>query len=103
MRFARIRYLGREITGTAARLERADGQWRGTLDGPLVTGAVSWDPAGRGRLTARLARFAIPEARPQGQVAQPQVQGQDPPAPDLVAERFDFRGRRLGKPELKAE
>ena len=102
MRFGRIRYKGRDFTDTSAKLEQAGTQWRGTLDGPNVAGAITWDPQGRGKATARLKHFSIPETPPAG-AAVPQPPGQDPPAIDLVADRFDFKGRDLGKLEFNAE
>ena len=101
LRFGRVRFGGREFTNTSAKLERAGTQWRGTLDGSQVAGSISWDPAGRGRLTARLARVGLPEApsQPSGS----QSASHDPPAVDLIADRFDFRGRELGKLEVRAD
>jgi uncharacterized protein (TIGR02099 family) len=101
MKLARVRYLGREFTGIAADLESSDGRWHGTLDSPLIAGAVEWRPEGRGRLIARLQRLTIPEAPAEAPPAQPA--SQDPPALDVVAERFHFRGRELGKLEVKAD
>ena len=101
MRLGRVRFSGRELTSVAARLEHAGAEWRGTLDSPLIAGSVQWRQEGRGRLTARLARLAIPE-RPEGAGAA-QPSSQDPPALDVVAERFDFRGRELGALEIKAD
>jgi uncharacterized protein (TIGR02099 family) len=102
MRFGRVRFKGREFTRTGARLEQVDGTWRGTLEGPMVAGSITWDPAGRGKLSARLAHVALPEAPPQAPGGV-QPASQDPPALDLVAERFDFRGRQLGKLEFNAD
>ena len=94
-------YLGREFTQIGARLENAGGNWRGTLDSPLIAGAVEWRAEGRGRLIARLDRLAVPEAPQDAAAVQPA--SQDPPALDVTAEHFHFRGRELGKLELKAD
>jgi uncharacterized protein (TIGR02099 family) len=101
MRLGRVRYAGRELAKVAAKLEHAGEEWRGTLDSPIIAGTVQWRSEGRGHLTARLTRLAIPEARPD--TAASQAPSQDPPALDVVAERFDFRGRTLGKLEIKAD
>lgn len=101
MRMERVRYLGREFREIAARLEHTPNEWRGTLEGPLIAGTVQWQSEGRGRLSARLARLTIPEPPPDAGSAQPA--GHDPPALDIEAERFDFRGRTLGKLEVKAD
>jgi uncharacterized protein (TIGR02099 family) len=102
MRFGRVRYKGREFTRTGARIEQAGSTWRGTLEGPMIAGSITWDPAGRGKLSGRLARLALPEApAPAAGGALPP--SQDPPAVDLIADRFEFRGRELGKVEFKAD
>jgi uncharacterized protein YhdP len=100
---ARVRYLGREFAQMAARLQRDASQWSGTLASPLVAGEVRWNPEGRGKVVANLERLAIPEAT--GRAASPEVksQGEDLPALDVTAERFDFRGHTLGRLELKAQ
>jgi len=101
MRLARVRYLGRDFIQIGARLENSAGTWRGTLDSALIAGSVEWHPEGRGRLIARLDRLAVPEAPQDAAAARPS--SHDPPALDVVAERFHFRGRELGKLELMAE
>jgi uncharacterized protein YhdP len=42
MRLARVRYLGRDFSNIAARLEHLGDLWKGTLDSPLIAGAVEW-------------------------------------------------------------
>jgi uncharacterized protein YhdP len=101
MRLGRVRYLGREFRDIAAKLEHRPGEWSGALESPLIAGTVRWHSEGRGRLSARLTRLAIPEPPPDAGSAQPA--SHDPPALDIVAERFDFRGRELGKLEVKAD
>jgi uncharacterized protein YhdP len=101
MRLGRVRYVGRELLKVAARLEHAGEEWRGTLDSPLIAGTVQWRAEGKGRLTARHSPLAIPEARAEAGAAQPA--SADPPGLDVVAERFDFRGRELGKLEIRAD
>jgi len=67
-----------------------------------VAGEVSWDPTGKGRLTARFARLAVgtgtrPEA-PELVATHAEL-----PALDITAERFEFRDHWLGALDLKAE
>ena len=74
----------------------------GSLESPKVAGEVHWDPAGKGRVEAKLDRLAIGEAaHTEAHEAQPS--GGDLPALDVTAERFEFRGHWLGRLELKAE
>ena len=97
----RVRYLSREFERITTELERNGAQWNGNLEGPLVAGAVQWNPEGKGRVIARLARLAIPEskARPAATVA---TGDPDLPVLDVSADRFDFRGKNLGRLELRA-
>lgn len=97
----RVRYMGRDFTDVAVKLERTGRQWSGHLDGPKLAGDVRWDPTGKGRLTARFARLAV------GQSARsdaPEVVASHPdlPALDISAERFEFRDHWLGALDLKA-
>ena len=103
LKMGRVRYLGREFTQLAAELERNGAQWNGNLEGPLVAGAVQWNPEGKGRVIARLERLAIPEAKAQAPSAPAADGDADLPMLDVVAERFDFRGKALGRLELKAQ
>src|SRR5262249_32629071 len=52
-------------------------------------------------LVAKLDRLSIPETA-RSAIEAPQQPASDLPALDIVAERFDFRGKRLGKLDLKA-
>lgn len=99
----RVRYGGREFHDLAARLERRGAQWSGELESPLLAGTVAWNPEGQGRLVAKLSRLAIPEPAPATAEPQPVAKPADLPAIDVMAERFDFRGRTLGRLELKAQ
>ncbi len=103
--FGTLRFTGRDFTRLAARLERqAPGQWRGTLASPLVAGDVDFDLRGKGSLRARLARFSIGLAASGAQGPEPAPSGEpeDLLALDIIAERFEFRGRWLGRLELVA-
>lgn len=104
LRFATLRYTGRDLRSLAARLQRDGGEWRGTLESPLVAGDVAFDFRGKGRIQARLARLSVGTAATGAagpEPAPPAEQG-DLPALDIVAERFEFRGHWLGRLELLA-
>ena len=99
----RVRYLSREFQKVSVELERRDDEWSGNVESPLIAGAVQWNPQGRGRVLARLSRLSIPEAKagtPPAAQAAPEA---DLPALDVVSERFDFRGKNLGRLELRAQ
>ena len=97
-----VRYLGRDFAKVSVELERKDAEWNGNVESPLIAGAVQWSPQGRGRVIARLSRLSIPEARPGAAPAQAAADT-DLPSLDVVADRFDFRGRTLGRLDLKAQ
>ncbi len=103
LNMGRVRYLGREFTKVAVDLERREAEWNGNVESPLIAGALQWSPQGRGRVVARLSRLSIPEARPGAAPAQPAPSDADLPSLDVVSERFDFRGRNLGRLELRAQ
>jgi uncharacterized protein (TIGR02099 family) len=99
---ARVRYMGRDFTDLRAKLTRDGRQWAGRLESPKVAGEVTWDPAGKGSLTARFARLAVGQsARPDA----PEVVASHPdlPALDITADRFEFRDHWLGALNLKAQ
>ena len=97
-----VRYFGRDFADMHAKLEHSASTWSGTLESPKVAGEVRWDPAGRGHLTAHLARLALAESgHPGGRDALSSTS--DLPALDVTAQRFEFRGHWLGALVLKAE
>ncbi len=68
-----------------------------------VEGTMNWRDQGKGRLTARLRKLALPAkdaAAPAGNAAD--VSGADWPALDVVIDEFSFADRLLGKFELQA-
>ena len=96
----RVRFQDHDFADMHATLERSAGAWSGHLDSPNVAGDIVWTPTGRGSLVARLARLSVAQAAHPDQV---QVQSSaELPALDVTAERFEFRGRWLGKLELLA-
>jgi uncharacterized protein (TIGR02099 family) len=106
VRFGTLRYTGRDIVQLEAKMRLEAGEWRGTLVSPLVAGDVAFDPRGRGRIKARLARFSLGTAQSGAAGPEPQpargAEQDELPELDIVAERFDFRGRWLGRLELQA-
>ncbi|HEX4943971.1 MAG TPA: YhdP family protein [Usitatibacteraceae bacterium] len=105
VRFARLRYTGRDFERMTAQLQREAGQWRGTLSSPAVEGEVTFDPRGKGRIAARLKHFGL-EAETSGAAGPepaPPAEQDELPVLDIVAERFEFHGIWLGRLELHAK
>jgi uncharacterized protein YhdP len=104
LRLARVRFMGRDFAQMHAQLQRAGGEWSGKLESPHVAGEVRWNPQGKGQVVAKLARFALTEAATDPASPRAARPGEgDLPAIDVSAEHFEFRGRWLGRLELKAE
>ncbi len=107
LRVANLHYTGRDIAKLEVKMRREAGEWRGTLVSPLVAGEVNFDSRGRGRIKARLARFSLGAAQSGAEGPEPApargAEQDELPELDIVAERFDFRGRWLGKLELLAK
>jgi len=86
-------------------LERTGTEWKGRLEGPQIKGEVAWNPAGKGRVAARLDRFLLrPTDRPEAAPATPLApeSAAELPALDIVAEEFEFKGIPMGRLELVA-
>ena len=82
-----------------------DGYWRTSLSGKELDGELDWQPAGSGKVVARMKTFTIPAAPPgadpaASREAQPRNEPRDLPALDVVAEQFIVRDRQLGRLEL---
>ncbi|MBL0141491.1 MAG: TIGR02099 family protein [Betaproteobacteria bacterium] len=104
LQFGQLRYTGRDLAQMAVRLQREAGAWRGTLASPTIAGEVRFESQGKGRVQARLTRFFIGTGTSgsAGPEPAPAAVQDDLPALDIVAERFDFRGRQLGRLEMLA-
>jgi uncharacterized protein (TIGR02099 family) len=107
--------LGRGFHDVTLGARRSGSDWRIRLDAREVEGTASWQPASakfaNGRLVARLARLAIPEAgelpawSPSADPAPAPSEGSPNPWPDLdlVADRYQGRRGELGRLELAAK
>ncbi|MGZ5103365.1 MAG: YhdP family protein [Usitatibacter sp.] len=103
VKLGRARYLGREFAQVKAQLARSGSEWTGTLESPLVAGEIRWSWEGKGRLGAKLARLSIVEPTPAAGAPEAQRGDSDLPALDVSAERFEFKGKWLGRLDLKAQ
>ncbi len=99
---AKVHYMGRDFAQMAAHLERTGSQWSGKLESPKVAGDVRWNPQGKGRLEAKLERLTLTDST-RVDTPDPGAVEADLPALDVTAEHFEFRGRWLGRLDLKAE
>jgi len=99
VRIGALDALGRRITEASIRAGIDAEGWSANISAEELAGDLVFRSAGRGKLTARLAHFRLPEASPG---ARPGTT-KELPALDIVAERFTHRGKPLGRVELQAQ
>jgi uncharacterized protein (TIGR02099 family) len=78
--------------------------WNASVSARELEGSITWQAEGRGRVVARLKRFAFPDPAPDtvpGNASGDAAQG-ELPSMDIVAEDFVFDQRQLGRLELVA-
>jgi uncharacterized protein (TIGR02099 family) len=102
-----VSFLNRKFLELAVRTTSQPGGMQIALAGRDMEGAVQWQPQGKGRLTARLTRLTIPDAKPG--VTLPEMQQSvasertyDLPELDLAVEQFQLGAKALGRLELAA-
>ncbi len=98
--------LGRRFSELAVNGTAQGEQWRATVAGKGLDGAVSWQPQGRGRLTAKMKTLTVPATVPAADAAatgaQPAPKNNELPALDLTAEQFINKDKALGRLEFTA-
>jgi uncharacterized protein (TIGR02099 family) len=93
---------GKRVHDVALRAGAGAAGWSGTLSARELAGDLSYQGADGGRLVARLTHFHMPEDYP-GAPPRDRIGPADLPSIDLMAERFDYRGKQLGRVELAAQ
>jgi uncharacterized protein YhdP len=99
----RVRYLEHDFSSLHAALERSGDVWTGHLEGDQLAGDLRWDGAGRGKLTAHLARLTLTQGWHSVAGGGATRRDADLPTLDVGAKRFEFGGRWLGELTLEAE
>jgi uncharacterized protein (TIGR02099 family) len=97
--------FGKRVTGVTLKAGADAEGWSANVQADQLAGDLAYRSAEGGKLIARLARFAIPADAPgheAGSVAG-EKQVSDLPALDLIADRFTFRGKQLGRVEVAAQ
>jgi len=95
--------LGKRINDAKVRLGANDEGWSASVDSEEVTGVLTYDDAGAGTLTARLKSLRVPEDYPGAPTVAERSKDRQPPALDLIAERFIYQDKNFGRVEIKAE
>jgi uncharacterized protein (TIGR02099 family) len=97
-----VELLSRRFNQVGLTCVMQAGLWRGAIAGKELEGGASWDPAGPGKIVARMKRFVIPATMPEISAPASYSRVRELPAIDLVAEQFVKSGKDLGRLELNA-
>ena len=98
VRIGRLDVHGKRLNDVALRAGSDAAGWAATLASQELAGDLSYRKDDGGRLVARLTRFRMPDEYPGAPAGT--LQPADLPAMDLVAERFTWRGKDLGRVEI---
>jgi uncharacterized protein YhdP len=96
-----LNFLGQQLTDVTLSASKEDRVWRSTVTGKEISGNVSWDPSGRGKIAARLSKVAVSPPSSTSK-APPRYQEKDLPAIDVIVENFSIGEKHLGQLELLA-
>lgn len=99
MSFGALDAFGRRFEDISVKASLGGEGWSANVTSKKIAGDVEYAGGSAAKLTARMARFDVPEETP-GAVA-PGARRELPDL-DLVAEDFGFRGMRLGRVEIVA-
>lgn len=104
LKLGTLQAYGRPFSNIAIKGRQADNDWRLMLDGADASGDLLWHPGvdnTSAAIRARLNHLVLAEATAVN--SDTSANGfADLPAMDIIAERFKFKGRELGKLELRA-
>ena len=95
--------LGKRVNDAKVRMGVNDEGWSASVESEEVTGVLTYDNAGAGTLTGRLKSLRVPEDYPGAQPVAERSKDRQPPALDLIAERFIYQDKNFGRVEIKAE
>jgi len=95
--------LGKRVNDATVRMGANDEGWSASVESAEITGVLTYDNAGAGTLTARLKSLRVPDDYPGAQSVAERGKDRQPPAVDLIAERFIYQDKNFGRVEIKAE
>ncbi|MBV9189782.1 MAG: TIGR02099 family protein, partial [Betaproteobacteria bacterium] len=102
LKLARVDMYAKRFNNIALRASADDSGWSAVVDADEIAGQVTYNSEGAGQLVARLLHFSVP-ASVENAVPGPTAKTSELPSIDITAERFDLRGKPLGKVELVAQ
>ncbi len=102
VRLGRLDAYGKRLNDLSLRAGADAAGWSATVNAQELAGDVSYRPDRGGRLVARLTHFRTPEDYP-GAKPRDSAQPNDLPSMDAIVERFNWRGKELGRVEIAAQ
>lgn len=94
---------GRRFNNITLKADREDDWWYSSVTGDEISGGISLNLAGDGKIVARLNRLIIPVAAPgRDSAAQPRQGKRNLPALDITADSLIVGEKELGRLELIA-
>ena len=99
VRVGRVEFYGKRLNNVALRGSAEAGSWSAVVDADEMAGQLSYNPEGNGQLVARMLHFTVPRTTDESASTTPG----ELPAIDFTAERFNLRGKPLGKVEFNAK
>jgi uncharacterized protein YhdP len=103
LKVARLQGHAKRMHNVAVRGSSDAGGWSAVVDADEMAGQLSYRNEGRGLFTARLLHFSVPRDVGEKTTGSPVPRPGELPALDLIAERFDLRGKQLGRVELAGQ
>lgn len=100
--------MGRKLENVVVGASHDDNAWQANIDSAQASGHVTWNESrsgrGLGKVSARLASLIIPQSSPSDVSDLTEEKGAitQIPALDIIADRFELGGRKMGRLELAA-
>lgn len=103
IRSPELRAMHRPFHDVQLQGARSDARWQLALASREAQGQLTWDTAGPGRISGRLARLHLPAGEGTTVADEPLDQAREMPAVDLVIDSFRLADMALGEVKMKAE
>ena len=101
VRVGRLDAYGKRFNNLALRSSLDAKGWSAVVDADEIAGQLSYTAEGTGQLVARLLHFTVPATI--NEAAAGSAKPGEMPGIDFTAERFNLRGKQLGKVEFNAK
>jgi uncharacterized protein (TIGR02099 family) len=101
LRVGRLDAYGKRFNNLSLRSTSDASGWSAVVDADEIAGQLSYTAEGTGQLVARLLHFTVPRTVNDG--AAGSAKPGELPAIDFTADRFNLRGKQLGKVEFTAK